>query len=226
MLVNVSKHLVEQLNTVISSFGKLKSRAREKNLSDLPDLDLRRVIAMAHAAIERIGGRDSIYNRQAEGILSQQTYHDCHKLPFLIGIVEGLKADVEAGSLLGIKELIHGEVFGDFLEMASYLLDEGYKDPSAVIAGGTLEAHLRQLCQKSGIAFEITCSSGVRPKKADQLNSELSNASVYSKLDQKNVTAWLDLRNKAAHGKFDEYSKEQVALMIAGVRDFVTRNPA
>ena len=25
---------------------------------------------------------------------------------------------------------------------------------------------------------------------------------VYSTLDQKSVTAWLDLRNKAAHGKF------------------------
>lgn len=58
------------------------------------------------------------------------------------------------------------------------------------------------------------------------MNSDLVNAQVYSKLDQKNVTAWLDLRNKAAHGKYSEYTKDQVSLLIAGVRDFLTRNPA
>ncbi len=58
------------------------------------------------------------------------------------------------------------------------------------------------------------------------MNSELASATVYSKLDQKNVTAWLDLRNKAAHGQYSEYSKEQVALFIQSVRDFITRIPA
>ena len=58
------------------------------------------------------------------------------------------------------------------------------------------------------------------------MNAELAGANVYSKLDQKNVTAWLDLRNKAAHGKYGEYTKEQVALLIQSVRDFITRNPA
>ena len=58
------------------------------------------------------------------------------------------------------------------------------------------------------------------------MNSELSNAEVYSKLEQKNITAWLDLRNKAAHGKFDEYTKEQVSIVLFGIRDFVSRVPA
>ena len=64
------------------------------------------------------------------------------------------------------------------------------------------------------------------PKKADRLNADLSAASVISKLDQKNVTAWLDLRNKAAHGRYAEYESPQVNLLIAGVPDFITRNPA
>ncbi|MGA2715977.1 MAG: hypothetical protein ABSG41_22980, partial [Bryobacteraceae bacterium] len=62
--------------------------------------------------------------------------------------------------------------------------------------------------------------------KADLLNSELTAASVYSKLDQKSVTAWLDLRNKAAHGQYSEYAKEQVLLMIQSVRNFISRLPA
>ena len=32
---------------------------------------------------------------------------------------------------------------------------------------------------------------------------------------RENVTAWLGLRNKAAHGQYGEYQKEQVALMIS-----------
>ena len=62
-------------------------------------------------------------------------------------------------------------------------------------------------------------------RKAESLNADLAKAGVYAKLDQKAVTFWLDLRNKAAHAKYTEYAHEQVELMYAGVRDFVMRNP-
>ena len=72
----------------------------------------------------------------------------------------------------------------------------------------------------------MTSAGSTVPKKADRLNAELAAADVYSKLDQKNVIAWLDLRNKAAHGRYPEYGLPQVNLQIAGIRDFITRNPA
>lgn len=125
-----------------------------------------------------------------------------------------------------MSELIHGEIFGDFLEMADHLLNEGYKDAAAVIAGGTLEAHLRQLCIKHSIDTEITTSQGIRPKKADQMNADLTKANAYSKLDQKNVTAWLGLRNKAAHADYESYEVHQVGLLVSSIRDFITRVPA
>ena len=77
-----------------------------------------------------------------------------------------------------------------------------------------------------GIPIEINTNAGLRPKKADQMNSDLAAFPAYGKLDQKNVTAWLDLRNKAAHGDYGAYSADQVALLSQGVRDFITRNPA
>ena len=82
--------------------------------------------------------------------------------------------------------------------MAGYLLEKGFKDAAAVIAGSTLEEHLRQLCKSAGISPK---DNGGRPKTTDRINSELAAERTYSKLDQKNVTAWLDLRNKAAHGQ-------------------------
>ena len=103
------------------------------------------------------------------------------------------------------------------------MYSEGYKDPAAVIAGSVLEEHLRKLCDKNSIP---TAKPTGEPKKAEAINAELAGANIYSKGDQKNVTAWLDLRNKAAHGKYAEYTKEQVALLIQSIRDFITRNPA
>ena len=40
------------------------------------------------------------------------------------------------------------------------------------------------------------------------------------------VTAWLALRNDAAHGNYDEYDHKQVAALIQGVRDFMVRHSA
>jgi hypothetical protein len=65
-----------------------------------------------------------------------------------------------------------------------------------------------------------------KSKKADALNSELAAAGVYSKLDQKNVTAWLGLRNHAAHGQYADYTKEQVALFLQSAGDFISRYAA
>ena len=144
----------------------------------------------------------------------------------LIGVLKGLYQDLKTGYLKTLSELIHADIFSEYIEMAEYLLEEGYKDPATVITGSTLEEHLRKLCIKNGIDIEIMSKGKSGPKKADALNSELAKQVVYSKLEQKSVTAWLDLRNKAAHGKYREYNENQAKQLIIGVRAFIVRNPA
>jgi hypothetical protein len=221
----LTRQFVEQLNSIIEKHKQLRLSAEFDDMSDIGLKEALNIITRSSAAVERASGRDSAYSRQIKEILSRKT-HDFDKLAMVVGVVESLNIDIQAGYLSSASELIHGEIFGDFLEMAEHLSIEGYKDAAAVIAGSALEAHLRQLCTKNSIPTEVSTTKGVQPKKADSMNSDLGNASAVSKLDQKNVTAWLDLRNKAAHGKYGEYSKEQVALIITGIRDFITRNPA
>ena len=55
------------------------------------------------------------------------------------------------------------------------------------------------------------------------MNADLASAGVYNKLDQKSVTAWLDLRNKAAHGHYSEYTADQVSNMLSSVLEFTAR---
>ena len=141
------------------------------------------------------------------------------------GILSAAREELAGGWLSTTKGLISAEIFSDFLEMAQHLLDEGYKDPAAVMTGSVLEEHLRQLCQKHGISTETTKQGRPHPKKADALNADLTKKKVYNQLDQKQVTTWLDLRNKAAHGKYQEYTKEQVSLMLQSLSDFMVRIP-
>jgi hypothetical protein len=214
-----------QLDQLLQEFSALRGRSQYDDISDLPEGEVVRFVTRARAAVHRIAGQSSVYAKQCEEIVGKGGYPG-YLARHLAGVLESLKTDVSLGYLESQKELIHGEVFADFLEMAQHLLDEGYKDAAAVIAGSSLEAHLRLLCEKNGISTEMASGSGVGAKKAERLNTDLAGASVYSKLDQKNVTAWLDLRNKAAHGLYAEYSSPQVALLILGVRDFMVRNPA
>jgi hypothetical protein len=140
------------------------------------------------------------------------------------GILKSIKSEIDGGWLITLKGLVSAEIFSDFLEMANYLLKEGYKDPAAVVIGSVLEEHIRQLCIKNGIPIEDMKSGKPIAKKADLMNADLAGAGTYNKLDQKNVTAWLDLRNKAAHGKYSEYNQQQVELMLQAVTEFMTRN--
>ncbi len=140
-----------------------------------------------------------------------------------VQILKVIEAEVRAGWLTSVRSLVSAEIFTDFLDMASHLLSLEYKDPAAVVVGAVLESHLRRLAQSSSIPVETIKDGQSIPKKADRLNAELAAGGRYNILDQKNILAWLDLRNKAAHGKFSEYSGEQVNIMLEGVRNFVGR---
>jgi hypothetical protein len=139
-------------------------------------------------------------------------------------ILVAVVAELKGGWLVTARGLLSAEIFADFLEMSAYLLQEKYKDSAAVIIGSVLEEHLRQLCTKHHIPTTVTKGPDVVPKKADTMNADLTAANVYNRLDQKNVTAWLDLRNKAAHGKYGEYTQQQVELMYQAVTEFMARN--
>jgi hypothetical protein len=210
-----------QLEMLVKEYTDLMSRSKYDDGSDIGETAIRDLQTRCFAAIQRAAGIDSIYYKKASEIGETNTHVYDH-VAGQVGVVKSLLSDIRNGFLKSLEEIIHGDLFADFLEMAEHLTDNGYKDAAAVIAGSTLESHIRQLCAK----FALPIAAGGKPIKADTLNADLVKASAYTKLDQKNVTAWFDLRNNAAHGHYTSYDAKQVSLMIAGIRDFITRHPA
>ncbi|MBK3645935.1 hypothetical protein JHN46_35460 [Streptomyces sp. MBT33] len=72
----------------------------------------------------------------------------------------------------------------------------------------------------------MTTAVAGRPKKADTMNADLKKAGVYDGLRQKQITAWMDLRNKAAHGNYGDYDNDEVRQFIDGVQAFMMKYPA
>ena len=212
--------ILAQIDDLLREFAQARDASPYDDLSGgLPDHEMVAIATRFLSAISRLTPPDSEYLRKARAVEG----HEGYVVQQLGGILQALRADVAAGYTQRLEELVHASVFADFLDMADELQRAGYKDAAAVITGSTLEEHLRKLAVKNQVSVENPNGS---PKKADTLNADLAKAPVYSPLDQKSVTAWLDLRNRAAHGKYSEYDHAQVAALIRDVRGFAARHPA
>lgn len=131
-----------------------------------------------------------------------------------LAVLRAAQSDYKGGYLFEARKAIRAEVFDDFIEQADYFLGEGYFQVAALIAGSVLEDSMRQLCARRGLTLA--------PKpKLDTMNAELAKAGIYSVLIQKKVTWLADIRNKAAHGKWKEFSRDDSAEMVKAVRRFV-----
>ena len=134
-----------------------------------------------------------------------------HKVSACFGVLDRLKTELEQDLLDDRETLVRAEVFTDFLEMAQHLLEAGYKDPAATLVGGVLENGLKKIAEKHNIA--------VKDKDdISSLNTKLGDAKAYSQLDRSQIQTWKKLRDSAAHGNYDEYTKPKVEAMLEGVR--------
>lgn len=135
------------------------------------------------------------------------------RLRQLIPILNAAYDDLKNGFLITFKQIVQAEVFDSELEQAKSLLESGYKNAAAVIAGVVLETAIKELCLNNGI--------GIERKRLTQLSDDLAKAGVYNKLQQKQITALADIRNNAAHGDYDEFTKEDVERMIIDIERFL-----
>lgn len=214
-----NKKILDEIDSVLAEYEDADQKFRAGGLADA-DTARTKLLALLQAAIHRLSPPGASYTRLADKVIIKT---GPTPLQHLNGILQALRADYAADRIKTFQELVHSDLFADMLEAADYLLGETYKDPAAVMAGGVLEQHLRELCRKHGVDPEMPNG---KPKMLDGMNTDLAKASVYGKIEQKDVTAWAGIRNAAAHGQYGDYDANQVGQMITGIRGFIIRHPA
>jgi len=126
-------------------------------------------------------------------------------------ILTAAREDYVGGYLFDVRALAKAEVLSDALAQGRELLAAGYKDPACILARVALEVALAEAADKRGIARG----------KIDKMNAELCKAGHYNMAKQKQVTAWADIGNKAAHGEWDAYTDNDARAMLDGVEGVV-----
>lgn len=172
---------IEQIHKILTAFGEVKYQSKWDDLSDIDEEKISELLTKAKASVSRIVGNNSEYYKDIVDVLKKTHISEGTKLVYVSGTIKALKDDIENDYLKSVAELIRSDIFSDYLEMSTYLIEEGYKDPAAVLTGSTLESHLRELCKSKQIDTEILHSKGkLVPKKADVMNSDLAKAQCYS----------------------------------------------
>lgn len=145
----------------------------------------------------------------------------------LHGIFKGAMQDFKAGMFDNLKLEIESSVSCDFLGQANALLNDGEQVdysylPAAVLIGAVLEKTLRSLCENANPKIETVNENG-RVKKMSAMIVDLKKAGVINEIRSRQLETWNAIRNSAAHGKLDEFTKEQVSAMLQGVQDFMAQ---
>jgi len=152
--------------------------------------------------------QDFIHSEKQQG-MDNKTYVLKRLSPVLIAAYD----DFKNGFLVTFKQIVQAEVFDNELEQAKSLLESGYKNAAAVIAGVVLETAIKELCKNNEIDLE--------KKKLTRLNDDLAKAGVYNTLQQKQITALADIRNNAAHGDYEKFNQQNVEDMIKDIERFL-----
>ena len=216
--------ITKEIKNLIAIAEKLSIDASisDSSLSQNRVQELLSVVARGGQLITKLYGANSHYFSMFKKVISIDSFSSMYKHHFrhvsdVTGILKAVESDIESGMLSDFKSLAQAEVFADFLGMAEYLSNGGYKDASAVIIGAVLEDSLRKIAEANNIS--VIGKNG-KALTIDPLNAEITKQEIYGPLVHKQITSWANLRNDAAHGHFDKYDESQVKQMLLFVQKF------
>jgi hypothetical protein len=173
--------------------------------------------------LDQILPAESAHRQDVEGF---RNIHICPgHFDWAIGTLKGLRADYENGFLGDLIGQIEREIAADYMGQAERLLSEGQPGrfdhvPAAVLAGAVLEKALRDLCRRQDPSIPTVKDNG-EEKGMNRMIDDLKKADVYTKLKAEQLRSWASIRNSAAHGQFNQFSRTDVEQMVKGIKDFV-----
>jgi hypothetical protein len=164
-----------------------------------------------------------IHHKSVQKVAEIQCDYD--QLQAAVSLTRGIKDDLEKGFLDDMATAIEAEIACDYMGQAEQLLADSHRGkfdhvPAAVLAGAVLENALRKLCDQQQPPIAQKAQNGSH-KTLGPLIQELKKAGVFNEAKAKQLQAWADIRNLAAHGEFSQFKRSEVEPMIAGINSFL-----
>jgi hypothetical protein len=115
-------------------------------------------------------------------------------------------------SIYDIELEAYSIIMDDELLAAQHLLSKGFFRPAGVLAGVILERHLKNLMRKHTppVTFKENALLST-------LNDACKDSSIYDLITWRKIQHLADIRNKCAHDKISEPTRQEVGDLISGV---------
>ncbi len=188
--------IIQKFARLLDKIEQCSQELRKSEDGVISPISYFEVRASALNLLARTAGESSIYYRELHGM-------DRINPGIVTGLLTAAMTDYSEGFMADAKLLVSAEVFADFLVQAEILLESDYKDAAAVVIRAVLEDGLRRVCASKGLA--VKDRDGVH-----ELAEALTRQNVLTAVQFKEIQAKKEVGNKAAHGKFSEYTKADV----------------
>jgi hypothetical protein len=208
--------LVGKIDELLQRIGGVKRTWWSSNMGGgfEDTIGLEAIFTEAISVLASIYGRaDPHYQR----IIHFYNERHLHALEQTEGLLLGTKTNLESGLLDDLRTKILVDIKTDFLETSGRLLNEGQKDPAAVLACIVLEDSLKRLAAREGVNEALD-------KEMNVTAGLLLKAGVIEKSTNQSVQNFRNLRNAALHAQWNEVSAESVSLLLAFLPMFIEKH--
>lgn len=171
-------------------------------------------LARAENLVDNLFGATASQTRHLKQLIGKGQDHvrNGHQVQAITGLLIGALNDLEGGFLASQEFEVVGEVFDSLLEQAKELNRADHKDIAAILGRIVLEDALRRLARVEGVNTT---------QKLAKINDDLKEIKRYAQPRWRQIQVWLDIGNAAAHGKFADYSVEDVTSFLDGLGSFL-----
>ncbi len=192
--------------------GQAKPMVNEQKFHDF------RISALSF--LSRVFGELSPYY---QSFRTEVTHNTSSRTRRGVAMLTAARRELQGDWLTTAGGAISREILLDMLHLATQQIEQDRPWAAAVIAGATLEKHLRCLCLAGGISLDNDIQGKAVPKKGLQLTGEAYKKKLYDRQDNKAVIAWLELCDSAAGGARDAIDGDQVKSMLRQMQIFLKK---
>lgn len=131
-----------------------------------------------------------------------------------LSVLRALSEELQMGFLYGVEMLVARDMLDTIVEEAKVLLQAKYKDAAAIYCRVILETSIKKLCDNNKITYR-------KKEKLNSLSNKLRKRGLLNLPEWRQIQAWTDIGNSAAHGKFSDYTEDDVKNMLNGIENFI-----